>query len=405
MNETFSQISEKLGNLTSEQDRNLFDRTFTLQKHDKNVFVFGYDDKTACNAFLAENRNALFSAVGSVCGQLPELKFKQLPKSYASEKKDEKPKKANYKKGVKNIVASLICLVLALVLGVISINFIANRKFKENFYSVSINKTKDNFRIIQLSDLHTSTYGKDNADLIDRITKLEPDIIILTGDCVDQDATADNTVSICTALAKIAPTYYIYGNNECQKAFSNAMTLESLDELTGQPGETKDSQKLYDLDNGLKKTLEATGVKVLFNESDLITIGSTDIRIFGTLTSNPSAFWPYAGTAFNSFLNENTDEIKIFACHEPLLLETLEDEKWGDLVLCGDTHGGVVRLPGIGALYTRDDGLFPEKRGAMVYGKYKLGSSQVIVSSGLENKNPLRIFNQPEIVIVDVNNY
>ena len=405
MNETFSQISEKLGNLTSEQDRNLFDRTFTLQKHDKNVFVFGYDDKNACDAFLAENRNALFSAVGSVCGQLPELKFKQLPKSYASEKKDGKPKKANYKRGVKNIVASLICLVLALILGVISINFIANRKFKENFYSVSINKTKDNFRIIQLSDLHTSTYGKDNADLIDRITKLEPDIIILTGDCVDQDATADNTVSLCTALAKIAPTYYIYGNNECQKAFSNAMTLESLDELTGQTGETKDSQKLYDLDNGLKKTLEATGVKVLFNESDLITIGSTDIRIFGTLTSNPSAFWPYAGTTFNSFLNENTDEIKIFACHEPLLLETLEDEKWGDLVLCGDTHGGVVRLPGIGALYTRDDGLFPEKRGAMVYGKYRVGSSQVIVSSGLENKNPLRIFNQPEIVIVDVNNY
>ena len=405
MNETFSQISEKLGNLTSEQDRNLFDSTFTLQKYYKNVFVFGYDDKTACDAFLAENRNALFSAVGSVCGQLPELKFKQLPKSYASEKKDEKPKKANYKKGVKNIVASLICLMLALILGVISINFIANRKFKENFYSVSINKTKDNFRIIQLSDLHTSTYGKDNADLIYRITKLEPDIIILTGDCVDQDAAADNTVSLCTALAKIAPTYYIYGNNECQKAFSNAMTLESLDELTGQPGETKDSQKLYDLDNGLKKTLEATGVKVLFNESDLITIGSTDIRIFGTLTSNPSAFWPYAGTSFNSFLNENTDEIKIFACHEPLLLETLEDEKWGDLVLCGDTHGGVVRLPGIGALYTRDDGLFPEKRGAMVYGKYKLGTSQVIVSSGLENKNPLRIFNQPEIVIGDVNNY
>ena len=31
--------------------------------------------------------------------------------------------------------------------------------------------------------------------------------------------------------------------------------------------------------------------------------------------------------------------------------------------------------------------------------------SQVIVSSGLENRNPFRIFNQPEIVIVDVNNY
>lgn len=406
MNDTFSQISERLGNLISAQDKLLFDKTFTLQKRSGNVFVFGYDDKSACAAFLEENRNALFSAVGSVCGQLPELKFRQLPKNFAAEKgaAAQKPK-ANYKRGVKNIIASLICLVLALILGVISVNFIANRKFKENFYSVSIPKTLDNFRIIQLTDLHTSTYGKNNADLIDRITKLEPDIIVLTGDCVDQNAGTENTVSLCTALAKIAPTYYIYGNNECQKAFQNPMTLESLDKLTGATGETRDSQKLYALDNGLKKTLEKTGVKVLFNESDLITVGSTKIRIFGTLTSNPSAFWQYAGKEFNSFLYDDTTEVKIFACHEPLLPETLEEPTWGDLVLCGDTHGGVIRIPGLGALYSRNFGFFPEEKNAMIYGKYQRGDSQVIVSSGLENRNPFRIFNQPEIVIVDVNNY
>ena len=164
-------------------------------------------------------------------------------------------------------------------------------------------------------------------------------------------------------------------------------------------------QKLYALDNGLRETLEETGVKVLFNESDLITIGENQVRIFGTLTSNPSAFWPYAGEAFNRFISENEDEIKLFLCHEPLLLETLDEEYWGDLVLCGDTHGGVLRLPGFGALYTRDDGFLPERKGAMVYGKYQHNSSQVIVSSGLENRNPLRIFNQPELVIADINRY
>ena len=41
----------------------------------------------------------------------------------------------------------------------------------------------------------------------------------------------------------------------------------------------------------------------------------------------------------------------------------------------------------------------------MIYGKYTSGDSQVIVSSGLENKNPLRIFNQPEIAIIDINKY
>ena len=54
MNDTFSQISERLGNLISAQDKLLFDKTFTLQKRSGNVFVFGYDDKSACAAFPYE---------------------------------------------------------------------------------------------------------------------------------------------------------------------------------------------------------------------------------------------------------------------------------------------------------------------------------------------------------------
>lgn len=420
MTDTFSVLSEKLGALLSEEEKAIFEANFSLLKQDKNLFVFGCRDKAVCGDFLARNRHALLSAAGAVCGRMPELKFR------AAENPTEKPTEKTEKKGarpraekaetkrktkrgkahvLRNIMASLICLVLAFALGVIGVNYVANRKFKENFYSVGITGTYENFRVIQLSDLHDSVYGKDNAALLDRIGKLDPDIIVLTGDCVDQDADIAPAVSLCRALADIAPTYYIYGNNECAKAFSSTMTLEALDAAIGATDDDRDVQKLYALDNGLRATLEETGVKVLFNESDLITIGENRVRIFGTLTSNPSAFWPYAGEAFNRFITENEDEIKLFLCHEPLLLETLDEAYWGDLVLCGDTHGGVLRLPGFGALYTRADGFLPERKGAMVYGKYQHNLSQVIVSSGLENRNPLRLFNQPEMVIADINKY
>lgn len=416
MTDTFSVLSEKLGALLSEEEQAIFEANFSLLKQDRNLFVFGCRDKAVCGDFLARNRHALLSAAGAVCGRMPELKFRAAENpAEKTEKKGARPRaekaetKRKTKRGkahvLRNIMASLICLVLAFALGVIGVNYVANRKFKENFYSVGITGTYENFRVIQLSDLHDSVYGKDNAALLDRIGKLDPDIIVLTGDCVDQDADVAPAVSLCRALADIAPTYYIYGNNECAKAFSCTMTLEALDAAIGATDDDRDVQKLYALDNGLRATLEETGVKVLFNESDLITIGENRVRIFGTLTSNPSAFWPYAGEAFNRFITENEDEIKLFLCHEPLLLETLDEAYWGDLVLCGDTHGGVLRLPGFGALYTRADGFLPERKGAMVYGKYQHNLSQVIVSSGLENRNPLRLFNQPEMVIADINKY
>lgn len=320
-------------------------------------------------------------------------------------KKDlRQQRKKNYKMGIKNIIASFLCLVLAFVLTVVSVNVIANQNFKENFYSVSLNNTYDNFRVIQITDLHNTKYGKSNKKLTERIKKLNPDIIALTGDCVNYNGDINDVKSVCFELAKIAPTYYIYGNNEWRRAFNCDTTLESIDKITGGNNNSRNPKKLYSLDNGLKKELESTGVKVLFNETDTLEIGSNKIKIFGTLTSNPSAFWPYAGKEFNKFINEN-NSIKLFLCHEPLIFETLKENYWGDLAMCGDTHGGIVRLPGVGALYSRNFGLFPEKSKHLIYGKYTVGESEIIVSSGLTNKGIPRIFNQPELVIADVNKY
>ena len=124
------------------------------------------------------------------------------------------------------------------------------------------------------------------------------------------------------------------------------------------------------------------------------------------LTANPSAFWPYAGESYGAFAQENPGRFKLMLCHEPYVFEQFQGERWADLVLCGHTHGGVVRIPYAGGLYERAHGLLPELLDeAYVYGQYSVGSTPLIVSGGLTNRGAIRVNNRPELVIIDVSRY
>ena len=138
---------------------------------------------------------------------------------------------------------------------------------------------------------------------------------------------------------------------------------------------------------------------------DTIEVGTTKIDIFGVLTSNPSSFWTYCGGQFEEYITSNPDNFKITAVHEPYIFEEFDVEFWGDLMVCGHTHGGVAKVPAMGPLYTEEGGFFPEKNGKYVYGRYDVAGRPLIVSSGLENTSVFRINNQPELVIIDINKF
>lgn len=87
------------------------------------------------------------------------------------------------------------------------------------------------------------------------------------------------------------------------------------------------------------------------------------------------------------------------------MFEEYSPDSWGDLMLAGHNHGGTVKIPMIGPLYTHDGGFLPDRGGHFVSGRYEVQGRPLIISSGLENKNILRINNQPEIVIVDINKF
>ena len=315
-------------------------------------------------------------------------------------------------KAMKNIrvlklfLISMISVFIAVSIAIMGCNYIGNRKFKETFYNVSSLKVNNKIRIIQISDLHNCSYGKDNSKIISRVKKLKPDLIIYTGDIVDSKAKSnDRVISLCKELSDVAPSYYIYGNNEVEKYYDTPLTQEALDKKYGFNDANRQPGKLLEFKDDLTEKLEAAGVKVLKNNSDTVLVGTTWVDVYGVLTSNPSSFWSYAGESFDEYIYSNENNLKITAIHEPLVFEEYSPNSWGDLMLAGHNHGGTVKIPMIGPLYTHDGGLLPNRGGHYVVGRYEVQGRPLIISSGLENKNIMRINNPPEIVIVDINKF
>ena len=307
---------------------------------------------------------------------------------------------------LKLFLISLIFVSIAVSIAIIGCNYIGNRNFKETFYSVSSLKVNNKIRIIQISDLHSCSFGRGNKKLIGRVEKLEPDLIIYTGDVLDSRAKSnDRVINLCKELTEVAPSYYIYGNNEVEKYYDVPLTQDELDEKFNFNDDNRNPQKLLEMTDELTKELEDIGVKVLKNSSDTIQIGTTEVDVYGVLTSNPSSFWSYAGESFDEYIYSNENNLKITAIHEPLVFEEYSPDFWGDLMIAGHTHGGTIKIPVLGPLYTHDGGLLPNRAGHYVDGRYEVQGRPLIVSSGLENKNIMRINNKPELVIIDINRF
>ena len=371
--------------------------------------IAGVEGKKVQIAYKGKNFRKFKKACGQTLSNCVQLYMGSDMKVKFFREKMQGPVNTDAKKNFKAVRLFLlgmifVCFAAAaiLVLG----NYIGNRDFRETYYITSSIKVDRPVRVLQLSDMHGVEYGKNNEALLERIEALSPDLILCTGDIVDSaEEEADYAVSLAEELVKIAPSYYVYGNNEVETIFDFGMNEKDLDKKFGFDDTNRDEAALLALPDAFEAQLESVGMKVLKNETDTIRVGTTDVDVYGVLNSNPSSFWSYSGKAFSDYIYENTDHLKITAVHEPFIFETYEPESWGDLMICGHTHGGLMRVPMVGPLYTHEGGLFPERNNCFVYGRYNVAGGTLIVSGGLENTNVLRVNNEPELVIIDINTF
>lgn len=245
-------------------------------------------------------------------------------------------------------------------------------------YTISSDKIPQNFdehKIVQLSDLHSKSFGNDQSNLVKKVNNLEPDSIVFTGDLIDSDRYDENpSLILMERLVKIAPVYYVTGNHEWW------------------------SGKFKTLEDKLK----SIGVQVMRNKVEEITIGTDKIKIIGIDDpANVEESYVERAKTEENIANsideiEGEDNFQILLSHRPEMF-SLYVEYGFDVVFSGHAHGGQFRIPFVGGLIAPDQGLFPK----YTSGKYKSDNTTMIVNRGLGNSIiPIRVFNRPEIVVV-----
>ena len=246
------------------------------------------------------------------------------------------------------------------------------------YYTVPNKKLTADVRIVQLTDLHGVEFGEENSELITNIQSQKPDIIAMTGDMFNSDADVEEIDKLCqliTALNRVAPVFYSLGNHEIAYMESNG------DAVLGE--------------------LESAGAVVLEQDYEDISINGQQVRIggaYGYLLS-----YRYRNGQEQEFMRDFTDTtlptILLSHMSEGLLLYGSMEDWDVDLILSGHTHGGQIRLPFIGGLFSPETGLFPK----YTKGMFTMGDSTLVLSAGLGSSGRVPRFNNPpELVVVDI---
>lgn len=226
----------------------------------------------------------------------------------------------------------------------------------------------DGLRIVQLSDLHGKEMGMESETLLRAVAQMEPDLIAITGDLIDQEDQFDIVIPLAEKLVEIAPTYYVTGNHE--------WAVRRVSEL--------------------KEQLTQCGVRVLSNEYEVWEKDGATLAIAGV--DDPNG--PADQKTGDALRQEIDADYTVLLAHRNTV-ETYDG--WGyDLVLCGHGHGGVIRIPflDVGLLGTDrkffpeyDAGLYPLEQGGYCFVSRGLGSNTTPSYS-------FRLFNRPDLPLI-----
>lgn len=261
--------------------------------------------------------------------------------------------------------------IIVIITFVIFIIVVSKEGLTVRNYEIESNKINDRLRIAFIADLHSCYYGEDQTELLNCIDEQRPDIILFGGDIVDDDLPYENALLVLQATAEKYPCYYVSGNHEF---------------WSGEIG-------------SIKKKIAEYGITVLEGQSETVAINGQSINICGVDDAE------IGESIFMQQIEEAAAQaaparFTVFMAHRPEYIEAYLQYDF-DLVLSGHAHGGQWRIPGIlNGLLAPNQGFFPNYAG----GAYRFHEKTFIVSRGLakESTRVPRIFNPPELVIVDI---
>ncbi len=231
----------------------------------------------------------------------------------------------------------------------------------------------DGYKIVQLSDLHGHEYGEGNEELLALVREQKPDLIVVTGDVIDQEGQMEMIPALAKGLAAIAPSYYVTGNHEWSLG----------------TGAVKE----------LKNVLFQCGVRPLSNQFEVLERNGSQMVLAGVDDPNGYADQMTPEALFAQIGQQTPGLFTLLLAHRNDRFGEYADAGY-DFVMSGHGHGGIVRLPFLGGLVGTNRHFFPK----WTSGIYTVGDSTLFVSRGLGNNTVpfkgFRIFNRPELAVV-----
>ncbi|MBB6459522.1 metallophosphoesterase [Flammeovirga kamogawensis] len=210
------------------------------------------------------------------------------------------------------------------------------RVIRKNLSFKNLPKAFDGFKIIQISDIHIGSFPKGHesvAKAVEMINSRNPDIIVFTGDLVNNFASeTDGWIDVFKNLKAKHGMYSILGNHD----YGDYVQWNSA------------TEKIQNLD-AVKKANRDIGFDLLLNENRAIEINGDKIGIVGVENWGLKPF-PQLGDIDKA--NQGLDNVpfKILLSHDPSHWdEKVTDHKDMDLMLAGHTHGMQfgIEIPGI----------------------------------------------------------
>jgi len=233
-------------------------------------------------------------------------------------------------------------------------------------YNITTSMVEGQHKYVVITDLHATLYGEGQKELLKKISKADPEAVFLIGDIAEEDRDFLNVALLLEKITDVYPCYYVAGNHE----------------------------RWLDYTENIGELISSYGVTVLDGDGIVLNDGIRLCGVFDPLFYDSSE--AFANTV--AALDSDGEYFDILLSHRPEYASEYV-ESGMELTLCGHAHGGQMRIPLIlNGLYAPNQGFFPKYAG----GIYRFDGGDVIVSRGMMKDDLPRVFNPPELVVVNI---